>query len=71
MKGLPTFKNRALDWLETLPAEDNQIIENWKVLGMMAQSGAESQALLQLKNHYCEKQKCLECKIGHHILRQS
>jgi Protein of unknown function (DUF2851) len=70
LKGLPSFKNRALDWLETLPAEENQIIENWKALGMMPQSGAESQALLQLKNHYCDKQKCLDCKIGHSILRQ-
>jgi hypothetical protein len=71
MKGLPAFKNRALDWLETLPPEENQIIENWKALGMIAQSGAESQALLQLKNHYCDKQRCLDCKIGHNILQQN
>jgi Protein of unknown function (DUF2851) len=71
LKGLPVFKNRALDWLETLPAEDNHIIENWKALGMIAQSGAESQALLQLKTAYCEQQRCLECKIGHNILRQN
>jgi hypothetical protein len=68
-KGLPALKNRALDWLETLPPEQNHIIEQWKALGIVAQSGAESQALLQLKTEYCEPKRCLDCKIGHSILQ--
>jgi hypothetical protein len=68
-KGLPALKNRALDWLETLPPEQNHIIEQWKALGIVAQSSAESQALLQLKTEYCEPKRCLDCKIGHSILQ--
>ncbi|MDX8340868.1 DUF2851 family protein [Draconibacterium sp. IB214405] len=58
------LKNRALGFLENLPAESNSIISKWKELGIQARSAFESQALLQLKNCYCESKKCLNCQIG-------
>ena len=58
------LKNRALEFLEQLPPENNKIIKNWKKLGLEVRSAFESQALLQLKNCYCEKKKCLNCQIG-------
>jgi hypothetical protein len=58
------LKNRSLDFLEKLPAEENSIIERWKNLGVGVRSAFESQALLQLKNRYCERKKCLNCQIG-------
>jgi len=58
------LKNRALEFLEQLPSESNSIISNWKKLGIKCKSAFESQALLQLKNNYCEKKKCLNCQIG-------
>jgi len=58
------LKNRALEFLEQLPPENNTIIKNWKKLGLEVCSSFESQALLQLKNYYCEKKKCLNCQIG-------
>ncbi|WP_321371522.1 DUF2851 family protein [uncultured Draconibacterium sp.] len=58
------LKNRALHFLEKLPAESNSIISKWKELGIQARSAFESQALLQLKNCYCESKKCLNCQIG-------
>lgn len=60
----PHLKNRALEFLEQLPPEKNSIINNWKKLGIETQSAFETQALLQLKNIYCEKKKCLNCQIG-------
>jgi hypothetical protein len=60
----PQLKNRALDFLEELPAESNSTIKKWKKLGVKPQSAFESQALLQLKNSYCEEKKCLNCRIG-------
>ncbi|WP_206082018.1 DUF2851 family protein [Maribellus sediminis] len=62
------LKNRALDFLEQLPAEKNSIIEKWSGLGIHARSAFESQALLQLKNNYCETKKCLNCQIGAKLL---
>ncbi len=58
------LKNRALEFLENLPAESNSIISKWADLGVQARSAFDSQALLQLKNYYCESKKCLNCQIG-------
>lgn len=58
------LKNRSLEFLEQLPAEENSIIQKWHLLGVESRSAFESQALLQLKNRYCEKKKCLNCQIG-------
>lgn len=58
------LKNRALGFLEQLPAEANSIIGKWHELGVESRSAFETQALLQLKNRYCEPKKCLNCHIG-------
>ena len=65
----PHLKNRALEFLEQLPAEQNSIIANWKKMGLKTHSAFETQALLQLKNIYCEKKKCLNCQIGVKLLK--
>jgi Protein of unknown function (DUF2851) len=62
------LKERALQLLEQLPAEKNGIITNWSALNIVSDSAADSQALLQLKNEYCENKKCLRCRIGHKLL---
>ena len=58
------LKDRALNFLENLPPENNSIIRKWHNLGINARTSFESQALLQLKNCYCETKKCLNCHIG-------
>ena len=58
------LKNRALEYLEQLPPEKNSIITKWENLGIEPRSAFDTQALLQLKNIYCEKKKCLNCQIG-------
>jgi len=60
----PALKDRALAWLEELPAEENGVIARWASLGAVAESAFESQALLQLKNRYCARKRCLECHVG-------
>jgi len=60
----PELKNRALEFLEKIPAEENSVIKKWNTIGVSARSAFESQALLQLKNAYCEQKKCLNCHIG-------
>ncbi len=63
----PRFKDQALQLLEEIPPEQNKIISRWKDLAMTPESAYQSQALLQLKKHYCEKKRCLQCGIGHAI----
>jgi len=57
--------------LETLPAENNNIINDFINLGVKITSAFESQALLELKNYYCSHKKCLQCGVGNKILKQS
>ena len=66
--GLPEFKNKAFALLEALPAEKNSIVEGWSKLGQKAKTAYDTQALLQLKNEYCNAKKCLECAVGNKIL---
>ncbi len=58
------LKNRALEFLEQLPPEKNAITKNWEELGIKSRTAFESQALIQLKNMFCEKKNCLNCQIG-------
>lgn len=62
------MKDRALFLLEKLPPESNQIIMKWNELGIESRSAFETQALLQLKNKYCEPKKCLNCQLGAKII---
>ncbi len=62
------YKDKAIDLLSDLPAEDNQVIQSWKKLGVKVKSAFDSQGLLELKNEICNYKKCLTCKIGVKIL---
>jgi hypothetical protein len=63
------LKDRALEWLDQLPAETNSIITKWEGLGVQPLSAFETQALLQLKNRYCSEKRCLKCHVGNKIIR--
>ena len=62
------LKDRALEILEQMPAEENSLIKRWAKAGIEAENALESQALLQLQRNYCEQRRCLECTIGHKII---
>jgi hypothetical protein len=64
----PALKSRSLAMLELLPPETNQIISLWKQYGIEAESAYDTQALIQLRNIYCENKKCLRCPIGSRII---
>jgi Protein of unknown function (DUF2851) len=63
------YKLRALEWAEILLPEKNSITKGFEKLGIVNKSVYDSQALIQLKNNYCNKKKCLECAIGNKILK--
>lgn len=54
---------------ESLSPEKNQFVRYWNGLGLAAVSASRSQALLQLRKEYCDASRCLECRIGHWLLR--
>lgn len=62
------YCTRALNILEDLKPERNSIITEFKKLGVNPQNAADTQSLIQLRKEYCDKRKCLYCKIGYQIL---
>ena len=65
------FMDKAISFLEQIPAEKNTIIEKWQQIGISAQSAADSQALIEQYNHYCSAKNCLECSVGINVLKQN
>ena len=59
-----------IDLAITIPSEKNAIIEKFELFGIRSKNVYESQALLQLKKNYCDYKKCLDCAIGHFILKK-
>jgi len=70
LQGRPALEDRALALLEALPAERNNVIKQWKALGLVSENAAESQGLLTLRKSYCSPRRCLECAIGHCLLKR-
>lgn len=66
--GSDTTADRAIDILQTLPAENNAPVRLFRLAGMPCTSAFDSQAIIQLRRCYCEQRKCLYCRIGHRAL---
>jgi hypothetical protein len=62
-------KDRAIRWLEEVRAESNLITKEFQHLGVENKNAHDSQALIELKNQYCNKKKCLDCAIGNALLK--
>ncbi len=60
---------KSLELLESIKAENNTIIDGFKSLGYKVSTAFESQALIHLKNNYCDEKKCLDCGIGNAIFK--
>ena len=64
------YISQSITLLEAIPPENNTIIKKWNSLGLLVENGFASQALIQLKNEYCNKFRCLSCRIGNEIINQ-
>ncbi|MDR1633074.1 MAG: DUF2851 family protein [Dysgonamonadaceae bacterium] len=62
------YTERAIRLLESLKPEKNYIITMFSRAGISAANAGDTQALIQLKREYCEKKKCIFCRIGHQLL---
>ncbi len=55
--------------LENILPEKNAVTDKFTSFGIKCNNAFESQALLQLKNEYCNHSKCLDCAIGIELLK--
>jgi hypothetical protein len=68
VKCRPSVCEGVVSHLERMPGEQNNMIDCWKRAGFPADNALQTQALLHLKQTYCEKKRCLECRVGAEIL---
>lgn len=61
-----------IELIRSLESESNKIIHKFNQLKpKIAQNALQSQALLQLKSKYCDKNQCLKCSFGIKLLEGS
>ena len=57
-----------LDLIQQIKPESNGIVSGFEKLKPLSTSALETQALIQLKSEYCDKNQCLKCAIGSSLL---
>jgi hypothetical protein len=67
-KNLPIYCDRALNFLEELPPEGNNVVTFFEHAGVPVKNACDTQALIQLRREYCDKKKCLYCRIGFRVI---
>ena len=63
-------QDNVLSLIKELKPEKNSIITKFSDLKIISKNAFESQSLLELKNNYCTKKRCLQCAIGNSLLRK-
>lgn len=66
-----SYKEKATNWLYALPSEQNHITKQWQQYGISNKSSLDSQALIELTNHYCARRLCLDCAVGNGVFKKS
>lgn len=63
--------DEIVEIIQNIVSEKNSIIEKFNSIKSVSTTALQSQALLQLKNEYCKKNKCLQCAIGNSLLNKN
>lgn len=58
----------VIQLIEQIASEKNSIVKKFNELKPVSHSALQSQAIIQLKTEYCDKNKCLQCAIGNSVL---
>ena len=70
-KQQPEYGEQALRLLEQIPPERNSIVKAFTDAGVPVKNACDSQALIQLRREYCDKRKCLYCRIGFRLIKSA
>jgi Protein of unknown function (DUF2851) len=56
--------------MQLLSPESNTVMDKFKHFKMVPENAYDTQALLQLKNEYCNYKRCMQCAFGLEILKR-
>lgn len=57
-----------LELIQQIPSEKNSIVSAFNKIKKVSHTAMQSQALIQLKTTYCDKNKCLQCAVGNALI---
>ncbi len=63
--------DKSIAYLEALKPERNRIISDWASAGVICESAADTQALIQLTRNYCDLGKCIHCRFGYEYIKHN
>ena len=70
LKNKIELQEKSLQWLGTIPPENNKFTRDFISMGIIPENAMNSQAIVQLTTHYCNKKRCLDCKFGQLLLNK-
>lgn len=62
--------DELMQLISQIKPEKNIVIDKFNTFNVGSKNAFETQSLLQLKSEYCNKKKCLQCKIGLALLKK-
>ncbi len=68
LRSKPELKDRVLNWLDHIEAEDNKITRIWKGFQINGENALHSQGLIELYTRFCIVKLCLNCNWGNKFL---
>lgn len=63
------LQEKAIRWLELAAQEHNSVTKGFTELGVQVHGAFDTQALLELRTHYCLHKRCLQCAVGNSLLK--
>lgn len=59
----------VIERIQSLPREKNSFTKGFQSINVAVEDALDSQALIQLKQKYCNQKKCLLCPAGIYLLK--
>ena len=63
------MQEKALLLLEELEPENNSLIHKFESVGLIPANALHTQSLIYMHQNYCKPKRCLECRIGHVLMK--
>jgi hypothetical protein len=65
------ISEELIQLIKEVAPEKNVVLDKFSSFGIKSKNAFETQSLLQLKNEYCNKGRCLDCAIGMELLKKN